>query len=190
MRPPCLGASSFSRPGEGPCSFPTWPVRGPGEEEPTAGALGWWGGGGEAERIGFPVPSPKPGLDFPGGDNERQLWPTENRDSVIKPSCEFSLLSGQIFFPPPFLLQIIEISGRGSFPPRPCHWPGPCHGSHTPWARASSTPHPTRGSSYNSGSLQRQSSLGEASDPFPERPFSSRKKEVIPHPASMTSDRP
>lgn len=83
--------------------------------------------------------------------------PQEKLDLVIKPSGKFSLLSGQLFFPPPFLLKIIEIPRRGSFP----HWPAgggealplaqaPVIKGTPPWAWASSTPTPTptMGSNY------------------------------------------
>ena len=114
--------------------------------DPTSAALGWRRGG-----TGFPVPSLRLGLDFRGGDSGRELWATGNWDLVIKPSCKFSPLSSQLFFPPSFLPKIIETPGRGrdSLPPGPAGGgggpaigPGPRHRRHTPWAWASTPPHP------------------------------------------------
>lgn len=116
---------------------------------------------------GFPVPGPAPVLDFLGRDRGggrgwgRGPGSQENWDVVIKPSCKFSQLSGQIFFPPPFLLKIIEISGRGSFPPWPCHWPGPCHGRHTPWASANSTSPPPQEGAITSAAFASYGPLWE-----------------------------
>lgn len=41
-----------------------------------AGGPHFWGSRLEVLRRGLPVPSPRPGLDFPGGDSRRELWPT------------------------------------------------------------------------------------------------------------------
>lgn len=143
--------------------------------DPTSAALGWRRGG-----TGFPVPSLRLGLDFRGGDSGRELWATGNWDLVIKPSCKFSPLSSQLFFPPSFLPKIIETPGRGrdSLPPGPAGGgggpaigPGPRHRRHTPWAWASTPPPPPqpRGSNYISSSLPAPSLCGSCYDLVPER---------------------
>ena len=77
MQPPFLEASFFSRAGVGPhCSLyqaREGPLQVLGIVDPSSEALDPGGIAGS----GFPVPSPRPGLDFPGGDSRRELWLTE-----------------------------------------------------------------------------------------------------------------
>lgn len=79
----------------------------------------------------------------------------ENLDLVIQPSGKFSPLSGQLFFPPPFLLKIIEMPRRGFFPHPPAGGGGalplaqaPVIAGTPPGPGPAPTPTP-RGSSYS-----------------------------------------
>lgn len=129
--------STSSQSGAGGCGLGAGagPLQVTGEMASISGALG----GGDRPPCSGPGRSPA----FPGGDSRKELQPQENWDLVIKPSGTLSWRSGQLSFPPPFLLKMVEIPGRGSFHAGHgggglCH----CHPRHTPWAGASATPTP------------------------------------------------
>ena len=138
-------------------------------------------------RQAFPFPAPGLGwisLEETAGGSS---GPRENWDLIVEPSCKFSPLSGQLFFPPPFLLKIIEIPREGFLFSWaswgrlvPCHWPGlQSRQAHPLGLGQLPPPPPTRGSSYISCSLLAPALCGRGLCLVPERTRSSWRRNVI-----------